>query len=135
MEKWMYDIVLAYNSTIPIFSKIWDLSLWNWSILFHVEVYKLMLKSLTLLNTFAQLPAVNLEICRSVLHEQVDIVIHCFHVFLKTLSLKTLCIYQYCDIEMIFFPCKKRCIKTSNVFLWYETCNIVLQSVFFFSWT
>lgn len=76
-----------------------------------------MLKSLTLLNTFAQLPAVNLEICRSVLQEQVDIVIHCFHVFLKTLSLKTLCIYQYCDIEMIYFSCKKRCIKASNVFL------------------
>lgn len=63
------------------------------------------------------MPAVSVEISIPVLHEQVDIVIHCFHVFLKTLSLKTLCIYQYCDIEMIFFPCKKRCIKTSNVFL------------------
>lgn len=24
MKKWMYDIKLAYNLTIPIFSKVWD---------------------------------------------------------------------------------------------------------------
>lgn len=73
-----------------------------------------MLKSLTLqiAEYICSMPAVSLEICRSVLHEQVDIVIHCFHVFLKTL-----CIYTYCDIEMIYFSCKKQYIQTSNVFL------------------